>query len=568
MNLNRTKSGFISGVAALAVGVLSGAVRGDDRADAPGRAHVSSNSLAAPAPKLGVRPAAARPKSDRAPPSKIVQVGHEGDEHRPGGADDDEMPEALVAADAHLDPLQALLAQEATPIDLSTVLRLAGQQNPEILLGQQHVVEAVALRQLAAAQFLPTLNLGTSVDVHRGVLQQSNGNILSIRRESLFVGAGAYAIAAGTVNIPGVLWTLNVSDAIFNYLASRQEVDRSSFDSQAINLDVLLRVALAYNDLVRSEGMRSVSIITRNDARELARLTSNYEATGQGRKSDADRAATELARRDANLYEAEGNVVRASAAMCRLLHLDPSIRLHAADNQVIPRSIVPDPISLPELLAIALLNRPELNERRVAAARALLSLKGAQMLPFSPTVFLGFSAGGFGGGSDVAAAPLTSLPFGRNQPRFTTLDDRQDLDVMAYWTLQNLGVGNRAQINVARSRLSSADLELLITLDRVRSEVAGAHARTHSRFAQIRTCELAITAGLQAFEEDMNRIRGAEGLPLEVIDSLRLLARSREKYLNAILDYNQAQFQLYVALGKPPSELLLRPAPAEEMPPP
>src|SRR4029077_12483736 len=108
------------------------------------------------------------------------------------------------------DPLQALLDQQVTPIDLPTALHLAGQQNPEILLGQQHVVEAVALRQLAAAQFLPTLNLGASTDAHWGVLQQSTGNILSLRREVVFVGAGAHAVAAGTVNIPGVLWNLNL----------------------------------------------------------------------------------------------------------------------------------------------------------------------------------------------------------------------------------------------------------------------------------------------------------------------------------------------------------------------
>jgi outer membrane protein TolC len=308
--------------------------------------------------------------------------------------------------------------------------------------------------------------------------------------------------------------------------------------------------------------------VTRNDAVELARITAAYEKTGQGRKADADRAATELARREAALVDADGNVVQASAALCRLLHLDPSIRLHAIDNQVIPRSIVPDAIPLPELLAIAILNRPELNERRVAAAKALTALNGAKMLPFSPTVFLGFSAGGFGGGSDVAAAPTSSLPFGRNAPRFSTLDDREDLDLMAYWTLQNLGAGNKAQIDAARSRLSSADLELLITLDHIRAEVAGAYSRTHARFAKIRSCELAITSGIKAFDEDMERIRAAQGLPLEVIDSLRLLARSRDQYLNAILDYNQAQFQLYVSLGKPPSELLVRPAASDDMPTP
>jgi outer membrane protein TolC len=240
--------------------------------------------------------------------------------------------------------------------------------------------------------------------------------------------------------------------------------------------------------------------------------------------------------------------------------------LHAADNQVIPRSIVPDPIPLRELLAIALMQRPELNERRSAAAQSLLALKGARLLPFSPTVFLGFSTGGEAGGSDLVARPTSTLPFGRNEPRFSTLDDRVDLDAMAYWTLQNLGVGNKAQIDAARSRLSSADFELLVTLDRVRSEVAGAHAKTHARFARIHSCELAIKAGTDAFTEDMGRIKGAEGRPLEAIDSLRILAQSRIDYLNAILDYNKAQFELYVSLGKPPAELLLRPVDQQGQP--
>ena len=181
-------------------------------------------------------------------------------------------------------------------------------------------------------------------------------------------------------------------------------------------------------------------------------------------------------------------------------------------------------------------------------------------------MFLGFSAGGFGGGSDLVAQPTSSLPFGRGDPRFSTLYDREDLDIIAYWTLQNLGVGNKAMIAAARSRASSADLELLITLDRIRSEVAAAQARTFARFARIRSCELAIEAGMQAFAEDMNRIRGAEGLPLEAIDSLRILAQSRIDYLNAILDYNKAQFELFVSLGKPPSDVLIRPAESQVQP--
>ncbi len=452
--------------------------------------------------------------------------------------------------------LREFLAANVTPIDLSSALRLAGEQNSEILVAQQRVTEAMAQRQLAAAQFLPTLNGGSSENSHRGTLQQSDGQVIRTNRDSLYVGAGAFTVGAGTINIPGVLWTMNLSQGIYDYLVSRQEVDRTGFAGGAVEQDTLLAVTQAYIELVRMEGQRSVAVQSRNNARELARLTSAYLKTGQGRKADADRAAAELERREAALLRVEGEVGAASARLCRLLHLDPSLRLHALEEHVLPRSIVPEPIPLPELLAIAILNRPELQERRVAAVQALLRLDQARRLPFSPTVYIGYSVGTFGGGSETAAAPPI------NDPRFGNFSGRQDFDVMAYWTLLNLGVGNRALIDAARSRLRSTDLEQLAVLDRVRAEVAAAYAKTHARYAQIRTCELAVASGEEAFREDMNRViaRAEDALPLEVLDSIRLLARSRAEYLDAILDYNRAQFELYVALGRPPADLLIRPA--------
>ena len=56
---------------------------------------------------------------------------------------------------------------------------------------------------------------------HNGALQQSSGNIINVTRESLYLGAGGNAVAAGTVSIPGVQYNLNLSDSIFNYLVTR-----------------------------------------------------------------------------------------------------------------------------------------------------------------------------------------------------------------------------------------------------------------------------------------------------------------------------------------------------------
>ena len=113
------------------------------------------------------------------------------------------------------------LASEVQAIDLMAALRLANVQNPELNLARTRILEAVAQRQLAAAYFLPSINPGMSYDSHTGVLQQSNGNILSVNRSSVFVGGGSNAVAAGTVSIPGVYYYGNVGVGIYAYLASR-----------------------------------------------------------------------------------------------------------------------------------------------------------------------------------------------------------------------------------------------------------------------------------------------------------------------------------------------------------
>jgi outer membrane protein TolC len=139
---------------------------------------------------------------------------------------------------------------------------------------------------------------------------------------------------------------------------------------------------------------------------------------------------------------------------------------------------------------------------------------------------------------------------------------------VAYWTTRNLGVGNLALIRLAQSNVRANNFREIEVLDRVRAEVATAYARTHARFAQIETGERAVQTGAKAFQEDMVRIKNKEGLPIEVLNSLQLLARSRYAYLDAIVDYNRAQFELYVALGQPPAKYLARPVPADLVPPP
>ncbi|QVL33549.1 TolC family protein [Telmatocola sphagniphila] len=461
------------------------------------------------------------------------------------------------------------LAAGELPIDLATALRLAGSQNPQLILSRERITEATAIQQLTAAQILPNLNLGTNYDLHRGALQQSNGNILNVNRDALYLGLGSGAVGAGTVNIPGLQYNLNVGTAWFDYLRSKQIVARNIALAKSSEQETLLRVSLAYCELLRFEGRLAIAKQNLEDGKELSRLTNAYAQVKQGRKADADRANVELKRRETAVIQTEADAKIASARLCQLLSLDPTTRLKPIDGWVVPEPIVPNPISLQELIAIALLQRPELEARRAEIQEALYALSHAKLLPFSPNVLIGFSAGGFGGGSNLITQGFIGSD-GKPQvgPRFGNLESRSDFDAVAYWTLQNLGVGNVAQVHINQSRVRQANLRQIETLNRICTEVAESHARAAARYGALDTTAKAVMAGAEGFREELIRIKGREGLPIEVIDSMRLLGRARLDYLDTIVDYNRAQFELYVALGQPPADRLARPVPSELVPNP
>jgi outer membrane protein TolC len=475
------------------------------------------------------------------------------------GAKQEGTPASAVAAAPVTPP--SILTNEAQSIDLTAALQLAGVQNPEFNVARTRILEAVAMRQLAAAYFLPSINPGLNYDSHTGNLQQSDGNILSLNRSAFYVGAGSNAVGSGTVNIPGVYFAGNIGAGVFNYLASRQTVRRREFESTAVRNQVFLQVTWAYSELLRAEGRRAAQTQARDEARVVARLTADFSATGLGRAADANRAVTQLARREADIQAAEAEILVASANLCRLLNLDPTIRLHPTDAVVVPQPLVPDPMPLCELIALGMLNRPELEAQRAAIQAALMSLDGAKILPFSPTTLVGFSAGAFAGGSNLV------------RPLFSGLGGRTDLDAVVYWTIQNLGVGNVALIRMANARLKVNQFQQVEILNRVRAEVAEAYARTHARYAQIGIYEEAVRSGYLAFHQDLDRIRFMAAnrvrdvLPIELLNSFDLLANARVEYVDAIVDYNRAQFAMYVALGQPPANSLAHPVPVEGVSP-
>ncbi len=160
--------------------------------------------------------------------------------------------------------------------------------------------------------------------------------------------------------------------------------------------------------------------------------------------------------------------------------------------------------------------------------------------PLLPVVSVGFSGGVFGGGGN----------FNPGQQFFQTLGGRTDFDVMAVWSLQNLGFGNSAlqkrsraerdQVIAARGRMSN----------RVAREVGDAYAKAESRKRQVSIAQQRLQSAIAGAQEELERTRGGESLPIEALNSVRLLGEAGVALVEAIGGYDLAQFELFVASGQ------------------
>jgi len=226
----------------------------------------------------------------------------------------------------------------------------------------------------------------------------------------------------------------------------------------------------------------------------------------------------------------------ASARLVELLHLEPERILVPEEPGLVPIELVPPEANASQLVAQGLSQRPELAQSRHLVTEAVERLARERYAPLVPSVILGVSEGGYGGGPG------------------STVDDfrgRFDLDAVAYWELRNFGAGEATARQAARSRLEQSKLMQVRVLDQVAREIVEAHAQSESLRGQVTLAQSGIRFANESYRRNLERIRGGQGLPLEVLQSIQALDQSRREYLRAVGDYDEWQFRLYRALGCP-----------------
>lgn len=495
-------------------------------ADRPTIAQKQTNADAAPkagAPSTGTaEESAAQSKS-----SAILLVEHEqpvspGDTPPP----DDAASEISVPADEQ--------ATRQYPIDLPTALRLADADNLQVTQAREQIQLAYAEQLDAQVLWLPSLRAGFHVNKHAGPLQATEGNMENIDRTSIYAGAGAAAVGSGSPMIPGVFANFQITDAIFQPLAAEQRVGARRQAATAQRNNTLLDVSLAYLELLRAMQDAAIARELHDKTRTLSDLTDAYARTGQGLQADADRLRVELGLRANDIRRTEEVVVTASARLAQLLRLDPCVQLAPLEPMLVPLNLIPPNTECAELVAQGLYNRPETMQNRHLVGEAVERLRREQFAPLIPSVLLGASYGGFGGGDGSTIGDFSG---------------RVDVDASLYWNVRNFGFGEVAARQNAGARVRLAQIQEMATLDLIAREVTEANAQTHFRREQITTAQELVTSAVDSYEHNLARIQQGQGLPIEALQSVQALLQARREYLRVIIEFNAAQFTLQRALG-------------------
>jgi outer membrane protein TolC len=432
------------------------------------------------------------------------------------------------------------------PINLATALRLAGARPVDITAAQASVEIAAAELARARVGWLPSVTVGAGYYHHDGATQGQSGNFYINSKDQFLGGGGLVARFAAT-------------DALFAPLAARQVLRSQELGVQTARNDALLAVAEAYFHVQQARGRLAGALDVVDKARELGE---HFRSLAKGPVNNAElpRARAELAEVEESLAAAREQWRVASADLTLVLRLDPAAVIVPEEPPFLLVTLISPRQRVDDLIPIGLTNRPELASQQALVQAALVRIRQERMRPLVPSLILQGGPGSVGPGDLLMAGVFGSGVSGAGNP----WGARDDVSVGLYWTLDNMGLGNRALVRQRQAEQRRVLVDLFRIQDLVAADVARAHAALASGAARSETA----AKGLQEAQLSYSRSREELGKltkvgdvqvltrrAFEVVDALQALHRAYDNYFVSVNDYNRAQFQLYRALGYPAEAL-------------
>jgi len=423
---------------------------------------------------------------------------------------------ALVMSSVH--------AQETSPypIDLATTLRLSHAQNLDVQIARERLTQAKAEHGTAIEQLFPWISVGGAYRRHEGRTQAVDGALLDVDKQTIARGAIATA-------------QVDLGEAIFRTLSSKQLVGAATAGVDAQEQSTTLEAAQEYFDLLRTKLLADVIAETLRTSEDYQRQVGSAVNAGLVFKGDELRVQTQSERYRSSLSQAREQQRVASARLAQTLHLDPTIELTPQDNELVPVAIVDATNDVQPLVRQALTARPDLKQQLSLIAAARDAKRAAVYGPLVPSLGVQAFLGDLGGGVGSATGDYGSS---------------RDYYVGLSWRFGPGGLFDVSRIHSADSQLRVAELTGEKANDEIRRQVVESYTRVRALSEQITATRESVRAASETWRLTRQRKQLGVGVILEDIQAQQELLRARADHLNAIAEFNKAQYVLSKVTGQ------------------
>ncbi len=403
-------------------------------------------------------------------------------------------------------------------ISLNEAIRVALEQNQDVLIAQQRVVESQKALVEARAAFFPSFDAGATyrhIDKPPTFEVPPFGEVSFGPRESYQAGfVGQQPLFTG--------------GRLFNtYKATEAGLRSSEQELEAVQNELVFLVKETYYSILVAQKYAEVA---EQSVRLLdAHLRDVQRFMESGLVARVDLLRTEVQKADAEqqLNGARNAVDLAKSAFNNLLNR--GLDVPAEVEYVL--EYVPRMISLEEATETGLEQRPEIRALEAAVEMAGRNV-GIARAGYLPT---------------VAAQGTYDWQKG-TQLEIIDEDWHWTVGVSASMSLWNWGA-TRARVAQARAKLAQAELNLDKLRNGVALEVRQAFLKMGEAEKNVTVSEKAVTSAQESYRTTKERYREGVGTNTDVLDTENALARAEANRYQALYDHNVAVARLEKAMG-------------------
>ena len=421
---------------------------------------------------------------------------------------------SILAVLVLLATIPTVRAGETFQIDLDTVLKLAGADNLTVKEYQLKYQQALAEQSKAKEWWQPTVHTGVTTHYLNGAAMNTDGRIFTdLDRNNLWAGLG-------------ISLELDFNQGLFGELAARKKSEAAHYFSIAEKNQALLNAVQAYFDLQTEQLKYAFLQALVNQADNLAQQINIQVDAGLRYQSEYLQAQSNFNHLKIALLQAKVDWQKKSALLSNLLNLNSGVTLISADTALVPLALTDASTAAGNYT-----DRPETMGLK-SELQALQTLrKTANEGLLLPVVTVDVQNGVFGAyqgptrnTSELNASLLWKIPLAR----FVYNGDLKQWD---------------SKISLQQNKLEQFK-------NRYRQETTTARAQLTISSAQLTVSKEALQLTAEALKQSIERQKLGTVKPFEVFQSQQFYLQAQIDYLQAIAEFNKAQFALRVAKGE------------------